>query len=122
MKYKKYIGRVLSTDEYATAYNKIQKDIKELEDIRLECWKDYLLLKWKGLKWYDYSTNEEAKKLIKELYDIWISSSAITQKNTERQKEILCNLIDITDWYIQNDWEWNYYTKEEAKEYILNEI
>ena len=53
------------------------------------------------------------------MYDLWISASAITQKNTDDHKEILCKLIDITDWYIQNDWDWDYYTKEQAKEYIL---
>ena len=110
----------LTTDEIAIAENNRQKKIKELEDMKFEWWSDYLLLKWWWLKRYNYENNEEAQKLIQELYDLWISSSAILQENTDKHKEILCKLVDITDWTIQNDWDWEYYTKAKAKEYILN--
>lgn len=113
-------NKILSTDEYAIAENNRLKQIEELENTSFEHWPNYLLLKWWWLKQYDYLWNEEAVCLIKELYDLWISQSAIMQKNTDKHKEILCKLVDITDWYIVNDWDWDLYTKEQAKEYILN--
>lgn len=110
----------MTTDEIAIAENNRTRKIKELVYMEFKWWPDYLSLKWGGIKRYDYENNEEAKKLIQELYDLWISNSAILQKNTDKHKEILCKLVDITDGIIVNDWDWEYYTKSKAKEYIMN--
>jgi hypothetical protein len=115
---EKYHGKRLSTDEMAKASKEINDAIKELENIRYISGDDSLLLKWGGIKSFDYRNNPKAITLLDEYYDLGVSLSAMTQKNTERQKEIICELIDVTDGVIQNDWDGEYYTKEDAKEYI----
>ena len=43
------------------------------------------------------------------------------QKDTTRQKEIICELIDEGDFdEVYLDWDDKYISKEEAKEYVLN--
>lgn len=119
MDIKKYIWRKLTTDEYSEVSNYISKKREELENIKLECWSDELTLKWWWFKWCNYENNKEAMELVQKLYDLWISKSAMAQNNTEKHKEILCQLIDITDWIIFQDWDWIYMTKDEAKKYVL---
>lgn len=75
-------------------------------------------LKWGTLKSWDLET-AEAIQLIKEYYEDPVSISVALHKNTEKQKEVICKLIDISD-SIWNDWEDKEMTKEEAKEYVLN--
>jgi len=42
------------------------------------------------------------------------------QKDTERQKEILCEVIDIVPGKIYLEWDGEYVSKKKAKEYIMN--
>lgn len=80
---------------------------------------EYLLLKWGTLKgWNLHST--EAHNLIQEYHDLGASMSVMMQKDSPRQKEIIHALIDVVDGVIQNDWDGNHYTKEEAHNYINN--
>lgn len=80
---------------------------------------EYLLLKWGTLKgWKLHSTDTHA--LIEEYLDIGASASVMMQKDNERQKQIILELIDKVDGSIQNDWDGNQYSKDQAKEYILN--
>jgi hypothetical protein len=45
----------------------------------------------------------------------------MAQKDTQRQKEIICELIDLCDGdTIYLDWDGEDVTKEKAKEYVLN--
>lgn len=80
----------------------------------------YLTLKWGTMKAWDYTDSEEGKALLDEYYKEGSSYSAMSQKDTERQKEIICKLIDICDDPngIYLDWDDKYVNKEEAKEYI----
>ncbi len=82
--------------------------------------KDNLTLKWGTLKAWSFHS-EKAKKLLEEFGKIGMSMSAAMQKNTPRQKEIICELIDEGDFeQVYLDWDGKYVTKEEAKKYVLN--
>jgi hypothetical protein len=80
---------------------------------------DRLLLKWGTIKGWHFNS-EKAKELFKEYCDIGSTWSAMMQKNTPRQKEIILELIDVCD-VIENDWDGiTYENKQDAKDYILN--
>lgn len=82
---------------------------------------NYLTLKWGTLKSWDFTGSEKGKKLLKEYNEIGSSFSAMAQKDTQRQKEIICELIDLCDGdTIYLDWDDEDVTKEKAKEYVLN--
>ena len=79
-----------------------------------------LTLKWGTLKGYDFSGNKKAKELLKEYHDIGACMSVMLQKDTDRQKEIILELIDLCNDPdgICLDWTGKFVTKEQAKEYI----
>jgi hypothetical protein len=80
--------------------------------------KEFLALKYGGLKTWKFNDNEEAKKLIDE-YNI-ILNKVGSFKRTERQKQICLELIDIVKAdEIYLNFEGEYVTKEQAKNYIL---
>lgn len=81
-----------------------------------------LTLKWGTLKSWSFPDNEPVLKLLKEYVDIGSSLSAMAQKDTARQKEIICSLIDECDnpEGIYLDWDGKYVGKDEAKRYVLD--
>ena len=82
---------------------------------------NYITLKWGTLKSWDLTNSEKGMELIKEYCQIGASLSVMMQKDTPRQKEIICELIDLCDGYtIYLDWDDKYVSKEEAKEYVMN--
>lgn len=115
---EKYSGRILSTDEYAVAITEIDRKIKELENIKLEHGGDYLLLKWGGWKSWN-SDNKKIQELFKQHDELGLNVSAMLQHDTDKQKDILCQIVDLIDGSIQNDWDGDYYTKNQAKGYIM---
>jgi hypothetical protein len=114
---KKYSNKRLSTDEAAEARTAIDEQIKQLENIKYKKGEDYLLLKWGSWKSWD-SQNKEIQKLMKKHNDLGLSASVMTQHSTDEQIEILCQIVDLIDGVIQNDWDGDYYTKQQAKEYL----
>lgn len=82
--------------------------------------KGYILLKWGTLKGWDFSENEEASALFKEYCAIGSSMSAMMQKDTPRQKELICQMIDLVPGKITEDWGGKQLTKKAAKEYVMN--
>ena len=78
-----------------------------------------LTLKWGTLKAWHFHT-PKGLELLKEYHNIGSSLSAMTQKDTPRQKEIILELIDEADGTIHNDWEGTEMSKAEAKNYVLN--
>ncbi len=80
-----------------------------------------LTLKWGTLKsWNVEEDNEQGVKLLKEYFEIGSSISAMCQKDTPRQKEIICEMIDLCDGdTIYLDWDGKDVSKEEAKKYVL---
>jgi len=82
--------------------------------------KDHLTLKWRTLKSWSFHS-KKAEKLLQEYNKLGRSMSAIMQKDTPRQKEILCELIDEGDFdKVYLDWDGKEVTKEQAKKYIMN--
>ena len=80
--------------------------------------KDHLTLKWGTLKsWEFYS--EKGRKLLKEYFDLEASMGAMTQHDSPRKKEIICELIDEGNFKkVFLDWDGRYVSKEEAKKYV----
>ena len=79
-----------------------------------------LTLKWGTLKSWSFSS-AECQSLLEEWMQIGTASSAIDQNNTPRQKEIICQLIDLCDGdTIHIEWDGVDVSKSEAKKYILN--
>ena len=111
----------MTTDEYAIFQTERKKKIEELENMDAEHWTDRLLLKFWTLKGYQFENNPRAAELIGRYFSIWVSASVISQKDTQEQKQIICEIIDCVDWIIVSDWSGEYFTKEKAKEYILSQ-
>jgi hypothetical protein len=82
--------------------------------------KEYLTLKWGTLKAWEFH-NPKCIALLKEYGKIGSSMSAIMQHDTPRQKEIICELIDMGNFKkVFLDWDDKYIPKEEAKKYVLD--
>lgn len=83
--------------------------------------KTCLTLKWGTLKSWDFSHSKKCQSLLKEYDEIGCSPGAMTQKDTPRQKEIICELIDECDGdTIYLHWDGKDVSKREAKEYVMN--
>jgi hypothetical protein len=81
----------------------------------------HLTLKWGTLKSWDFEDSEQGSKLLKEYNEIGSSYSAIAQRDTPRQKEIICEMIDLCEGdTIYLDWDGVDVSKEKAKEYVMN--
>jgi hypothetical protein len=82
---------------------------------------DYLALKWGTLKGWRFKDSPVALEAFKEYVSLGSSMSAMAQKDTPRQKELILIMIDNVNGPISNEWDDIVYeTKEQAKEYILN--
>ncbi len=80
--------------------------------------KEHLTLKWGTLKSWKFHS-AKAGELLKEYEELGLSLSAAMQKDTPRQKEIICELIDIGNFEeVFLDWEGESVSKEKAKEYV----
>lgn len=81
---------------------------------------NYLTLKWGTLKSWNFEGNKEAIKLFKYYNEIGSSFSAMAQKDTPEQKEIICKLIDLMPGEIYLDWDDKSVSKGEAKKYVMD--
>ncbi len=82
---------------------------------------NYLTLKWGTLKTWNFNSSEKGRELLKEYCKIGSSFSAMAQNDTERQKDIICQLIDLCDDdTIYLEWDGKDVTKKEAKKYVMN--
>lgn len=80
---------------------------------------DYITLKWGTLKAWRL-TNPALETLIEEYNKEGGSSlSAMAQRDTPRQKEIICEMIEIIGKPVYNDWSGEEMTIEEAKKYVM---
>jgi len=114
---EKYHGKTLTTDEAAKAQNEINDAMQELESIEYKTGEDYLLLKWGSIKGCDFKS-PKAKELLALWYRGGVSASAMLQHDTNEQQAIVLQLIDLCNGTIQNDWDGEHYTKQQAKDYI----
>lgn len=108
---------LLTTDEYAEALNIRNEIINSLEKLEFKTGNDYILLKWGTLKGWKLHS-EKGKALTEEYCTIGRSMSAMAQEDTERQKQIIGEMIDECNGGIQSDWSGEYFTKKQAKEYL----
>lgn len=79
---------------------------------------DRITLKWGTLKGWNIES-KKGKKLLDEYHKLGASMSVAMQKDTPRQKEIICELIDLCK-DITNDWSGKKMTKKQAKVYVMN--
>jgi hypothetical protein len=79
---------------------------------------DYITLKWGTLKSWQLK-NEKGFELLKKYNEIGSCVSAILQKDTPEQKQLICEMIDTVPGDIYLDWDDKYVSKEEAKKYVL---
>ena len=79
---------------------------------------EYLLLKWGTLKGWNIQS-PAALAAAKRYSEGGMSLSAMAQRDTDEQKQALCDLIDAIDGSITNDWSGEQMTKDEAKKYVL---
>jgi hypothetical protein len=82
---------------------------------------DYLLLKWGTLKGWCFKHSPEAFEALKEYNKLGSYLSAMAQRDTERQKELICIMIDKVNGPVSSDWTGEDWTndREKAKRYIL---
>lgn len=86
--------------------------------VRIIC---FLTLKWGTLKRWNFNSSEKGTKLLKEYFKIGSNLSAMMQNDTPRQKDIICELIELCDGdTIYLEWDNKDVTKKKAKEYVMN--
>lgn len=80
--------------------------------------KDSLTLKWGSLKSWNI-VSEEGQALLKKYFELGVCLSAMAQRDTPEQKEIICKLIDLVPAKrIYLEWDSKYVSKEDAKKYV----
>lgn len=80
---------------------------------------DFITLKWGTLKSWNLS-NPVFDSLIDEYNrEGGTSTSAMAQRDTPRQKEIICEMIEIIGKPVYNDWSGEEMSIEEAKQYVM---
>jgi hypothetical protein len=78
----------------------------------------YVELKWGTLKAWTLDA-PELKELCDEYDAIGASYSAMFQRDTPRQKEIICEIIDIIGKPVYLHWDNKEVSTEEAKKYVM---
>lgn len=76
-----------------------------------------LLLKWGTIKGWDDIESKRSLDLLKRYHELGASMSAMDQRDTPEQKQIILDLIDSVD-EIWDDWNGKIMSKDEAKEYV----
>lgn len=79
---------------------------------------EYITLKWGTLKAWNIKS-EKGIELLKQYYKLGSSFSVMLQHDTQEQKLIICDLIDLMLGEIYLDWEGIYVSKESAKKYVM---
>lgn len=78
-------------------------------------------LKWGTLKSWKLNEGSHTTVLMKQYLEESVSHSAMMQRDTDNQKQLIVKIIDAADTdKIYLDWDGEYVSKERAKEYVLN--
>lgn len=77
-----------------------------------------LTLKWGTLKGWKLES-EAAQAIMQQYIDLGSAVSAMQQRDTPEQKQLICDLIDAVDGEIHDDWNGGTMTKDEAKKYVM---
>jgi len=107
----------LTPDEYAEKMNGRAKAIKELEDAVYETGEDHLRFKWGTLKSWKLNS-PLGKELLTKYFALGDSGAGMTQHDTDEQKELIYQMIDECDGSLGSDWTGEYFTRQQAKDYI----
>lgn len=83
---------------------------------------DYLILKHRTLKAWCFENSPEALEALREYNASGVSGSLVLRKDTTRQKELICMMIDKVNGSVQSDWTDEDWTnnRDAAKEYVMN--
>jgi hypothetical protein len=82
---------------------------------------DYLLLKLGTITGWCFENSPEAFEALKEYKKLGFEFSAMAQHDTDRQKELICIMIDKVNGSVQSDWtgeDWSE-NRAAAKGYIM---
>ena len=80
---------------------------------------DYISLKWGTLKAWNL-TSPKGRELFEKYVALGSSASAMLQRDTPEQKQLICQMIDECGAdAITLDWEGIDVSKEEAKRYVM---
>jgi hypothetical protein len=80
---------------------------------------DFLTLKWGTLKAWRLSS-DRGKELLAQYYAIGSCESAMLQRDTPEQKELVCQMIDeCSAETVHLDWDGIDVSKAEAKRYVM---
>ena len=81
---------------------------------------EYLVLKWGSLKAWNF-TQPKTCELLQRWASLGHTASAIAQRDTPEQKQLICELIDAGNFEtVLLDWEDRQVSKQEAKDYVMN--
>lgn len=80
---------------------------------------EHLYLKWGTLKGWNLEGNDAAWAAFQRYHEEPTAFGAMQQRDTDTQKQALCDLIDAMNGPIINDWSGETMTKDEAKAYVL---
>lgn len=79
---------------------------------------DHLTLKWGTLKAWTLNS-DKGQELLRKYHELGSSMSAMLQRDTPEQKDLLCQIIDECGAEeIWLDWDGKKVSKEEAKKYV----
>jgi hypothetical protein len=81
--------------------------------------KDYVTLKWGTVKSYSIQ-NEGTWALMEKYLEAGTHQSAMAQRDTDDQKELLFQVLESIGEPVYLEWDGEYVSVEEAKEYIRN--
>jgi hypothetical protein len=80
---------------------------------------DHLTLKWGTLKSWKL-TSEKGRELLEKYNALGSSMSAMAQRDTPEQKDLICQMIDECGAdTIYLDWDDKDVSKDEAKKYVM---
>lgn len=80
---------------------------------------DHIELKWGTLKGWNISS-PRGRELLAKYHVLGSSMSAMAQRDTPEQKELICQIIDECGAEtIYLDWDAKHVSKDEAKEYVM---
>ncbi len=78
-----------------------------------------LSLKWGSIKSWNFK-QPKLMELLQKYYDLGVCISAALQEDTEEQRQLIIEMIDLVDCdEIYLHWEGKHVSKEEAKKYVL---
>lgn len=80
-----------------------------------------LILKWGTVKGWE-GLSEEGRAALQKWADFGVSASAMMQRDSDEQKQALCEAIDVISGrggVIWNDWDGEAMSAADAKKYVM---